>query len=313
MTEKEIIPDLESIYPRVSNLPDTSLIICTRNRPKLLFDLVESIIQGDEVPTEMIIIDDSDVPHDRLPDMTTSRICEIRYIWNQSIGLSRANNTGIATAKYDIIVFTQDDVLVTPAWFGTIVRALLQASPRSVVTGQVLPGEAEANGGFAPSTKSATNSQIFEGRIGIDVLYAQNMALYRSTFEEVGDFDPDLGPGTPFPAAEDNDFGFRLLEAGYRIVYDPNAVTYHRAWRSEDDLLHLNWNYGRGQGAYYAKHLDLRDRYMLWRMVSDIFGHVIRFPRRFLRRREQAYSDTAFVLGIISGAVEWLMRPKKNS
>ena len=295
-----------------ASLPNTSLIICSRNRPDLLAELVVSILQGEEVPTELVVVDDSDSPNVRLQNLVTDRSCEIRYIWNRSVGLSRANNTGIATARYDMIIFTQDDVLVTPTWFGVIVRSLLKAKPRTVVTGKVLPGGKEVGGGFAPSTKSDEEIEVYEGRIGLDVLYVQNMAIFRSAFDEIGEFDPDLGPGTPFPAAEDNDFAFRLLEAGYRIVYDPHAVIYHRAWRSEDEYLWLHWNYGRGQGAFYSKYFSLRDIHMIRRMSRNLWGYVLRFPFRIFRDRRQAYRDMLYVAGLLYGAIRWPIRKRSR-
>jgi GT2 family glycosyltransferase len=309
-------PSQETKEPGLSETPEsppaTSLIICSRNRPDLLTELVASILHGEEVPTELIVVDDSDSPNVWLQNLVTDRPCEIRYLWNRSLGLSRANNTGIATARYDLIVFTQDDVLVTPTWFGILVRSLLEAKPRTIVTGKVLPGGKEAGGGFAPSTKSDEEIKVFEGRIGSDVLYVQSMAAFRSAFDEVGNFDPDLGPGTPFPAAEDNDFAFRLLEAGYRIVYDPNAVIYHRAWRSEDEYLWLHWNYGRGQGAFYSKYFSLRDGHMIHRMARNLWGYVLRFPFRIFRDRRQAYRDMLYVAGLLYGAVRWRIRKRSR-
>jgi hypothetical protein len=32
------------------NLPATSLIVCSRNRPELLWDTIQSILQGYEIP-----------------------------------------------------------------------------------------------------------------------------------------------------------------------------------------------------------------------------------------------------------------------
>jgi GT2 family glycosyltransferase len=306
-SKTERIEDLERFdRDRVEDhLPETSLIICSRNRPEFLTELVISILQGDEVPTEIIIVDDSDACNDQLMNLVTDRPCMIRYLWNRSVGLSRANNTGIATARFDLIVFTQDDVLVTPTWFGILVRSLLEAGPRTAITGKVLPGTEESQAGFAPSTKSDEQIQIYEGRIGSDVLYVQNMAIFRSAFDEVGLFDPDIGPGTPFPGAEDNDFGLRLLEAGYRILYDSHAVNYHRAWRSEDEYLWLHWNYGRGQGAYYSKHFSLKDPHMIKRMIRDIWNYSIRFPYRIVRDHNQAWRDILYIGGLLYGAVRW--------
>ncbi len=297
----------------VTRLPATSLIICSRNRSKLLAELVASILEGDEVPTELIIIDDSDSRHEELATLTASRTCELRYLWARSRGLSRANNTGIVVARHDVLVFAQDDVLVTPTWFGTIVRALVEAGPGSVVTGQVLPGEAEVSGGFAPATRTDEHPIVYEGRTSQDVLYVQNMAMYRSAVEKVGRFDERLGPGTPFPAAEDSDFALRLLETGYRILYVPQAVVYHRAWRTDADYLPLRWNYGVARGAFYAKHVRLGNSYMLQRMLTDIRVHVADIPWKVRHDRQRACGNAVLVFGILFGAFKWSLTQHRRT
>ena len=144
----------ENGSPAPANLPPTSLIICSRNRPKMLAEAVQAILSGDEVPTEIIIVDQSDVPHPHLRTLTPDRASELRYLWTHSVGLSRANNYGIAAAQHDVLVFTHDDVSVTPSWFGLLVRSLVNSGQRAVVTGRVL-ATAEAPGNFAPSTTSS--------------------------------------------------------------------------------------------------------------------------------------------------------------
>jgi GT2 family glycosyltransferase len=298
---------------RQASLPPTSLILCSRNRPELLAEVVASVLKGNEVPAEMIIVDQSETPHSSVATLTTDRPCRIRYRHSRSVGLSRANNEGIAAAQHDLFVFAHDDVAATLTWFGTLVRTLVNAGPRTVVTGRVLPAAAELPGGFAPSTKTSEAPVVYTGRIGKDVLYPMNMALYRSAIPEVGGFDERLGPGTPFPAAEDNDLGFRLLEAGYRILYVPEAVLYHRAWRSEKDYVPLRWSYGRGQGAYYAKYLSLRDRYMLGRMARGLLGHLYQGACQARWQRRRAYGHLAYVLAVLSGAGEWLLKQRSGA
>jgi GT2 family glycosyltransferase len=283
----------------------TSLIICSRNRPEMLEDSVVSILKGSTVPTELIIIDQSDTANPFLATLTTVRACDIRYYWTDAVGLSRANNLGIARSRYDLLVFTHDDVLVTADWFENLTGSLLRLGTKSVVTGRVLPSHSEATGGFQLTLKVDDIPASYAGRIHEDVLYPLNMALYRSSIEEIGTFDETLGPGTPFPSAEDNDFGFRLLEAGYTIHYEPQATLYHRAWRPKDNYLNLRWNYGIGQGAFYAKHLNSQDRYMLWRMVKHAGLRVVYFPYRILHNRLKAYGDIVFAMGMIYGAVKW--------
>jgi GT2 family glycosyltransferase len=310
MTETVILPIAASSSP--ASLPASSLIIPSRNRPELLLAAVRSILQGDDIPTELIIIDQSDAPSTALATLTTDRACKIRYLWTKSVGASRARNAGIAAAQHDILVFTDDDVTVTSTWFGALIRALLCAGPRAVVTGRVLAAMAQTPGGFAPSTKADENHVVYVGRIGEDVLFSNNAAMFRSAIKEVGDFDVRLGPGGPFSTAEDNDLGFRLLEAGYRINYVPEAVLYHRPWRNERDYLPLRWSYGYGQGAYFAKHLSLRDRYMLWRMVRHIKNHLLGFVRRVWGQRHLACGDAVYVFAVLCGAAKWLLTQRRT-
>jgi GT2 family glycosyltransferase len=298
----------------------------------MLSSVVTSILNGEDVPDELLVVDQSIEPHPELAVFTTSR-CAFRYLHSATVGLSRGRNIGIAAAAHPIIVFTDDDVLVAPDWFGTIVRSLRTAGPRAIVTGRVLAADAEVEGGFAPSLHPGGERRVFEGRVHEDPLATFNVALHRSAHTEVGGFDVRLGPGTPFPAAEDNDFGHRLLEAGYRIVFDPDAVVYHRAWRDDRAFVGLRRDYGRGQGAFYAKHLSFEDPYMLRRMLGTLAGHVRRLPRALmndLRPRalpgQPAYwrsavrsstspvlaiAEAAWILGFCAGLVEWLTTKRR--
>ena len=295
-----------------SSLPPTSLILCSRNRPKPLFDCVQSILQGEDLPTELCIIDQSDAQHPKLAALKINRACEIRYLWTRSVGLGRARNAGIAAARHDILAFTDDDVVVPSTWFGSLTRALVRAGSRGVVTGRVLPTVPEMPGGFAPSTKIEEAPAVYEGRVGKDVLWGNNMAIYRSAIASIGGFDECLGAGSRFPSSEDNDLGFRLLEEGYRIIYVPEAMLYHRAWRSKQDHVSLGWSYGRGQGAYYAKYLSMRDRYMLRRMIWDIMHHVRCFPGRVWRQPYRACGDAVYVFALASGGIEWLLTQRRS-
>jgi O-antigen biosynthesis protein len=293
--------------------PTTSLIICSRNRPGLLSDTVKSIRSGNSLPTELVIIDQSDLRNDALASTTGPPGCEIRYLWTHSVGLGRARNAGIAAARYDVIVFIDDDMRVTANWFENLISAVVSCGDRAVVTGQVLPAEPDIEGGFAPSVKEDPNPTVFEGRVERDVLFTGNMATWRTVMENVGPFDDEFGTGSRFPSSEDNDYGFRLLEAGYRIHYVPQACVYHRCWRPERDYLPLCWNYGLGQGAFYAKYSSLRDQFMLRRMCKHVAWLTIRLPWRVFRHWRRASGDAVFVAGILTGAIQWIVTRRRST
>jgi GT2 family glycosyltransferase len=239
--------------------------------------------------------------------MKTAHECEIHYQWSRSVGLSLGRNLAIRLARYEYLAVTDDDVLVAPNWLSKLILALAEEGSKCVVTGRVLAVET-SGGGFAPSLNTEEESRVYQGRIWKDALWAGNMAMHRSVIGSIGLFDERLGAGSPFPGAEDNDYGFRLLESGFHIKYVPEAIVYHRAWRTADDYVPLRWNYGYGQGAFFAKHSSLRDGYMLQRIRTAIMRHGSRLVWDGLRRsRHQNLGEIVYILGLLCGAAKWLM------
>jgi len=143
-----------------------------------------------------------------------------------------------------------------------------------------------------------------------DVLAGGNMAIRVSDLEELGGFDERLGPGSRYPAAEDNDLGLRLLARGYSIRYEPEALVYHRAWRGAASYPLVRWRYGRGKGAFYAKSSQPGDRYGRSRAVADLGARARRLPR-VLHRPVYAAGEVLYVAGVVAGGVEWLLRERR--
>ncbi len=298
--------------PALSSLPElpkASLIICSRNRPELLVETIESILKGQCLPAELIVVDQSDRENAAVA-ATSSPACEVRYLWQPGRGVSRARNAGAMAARYPILVYTDDDMEVHPHWFSAIVAALVSEGATSVISGRVLamPGASEAS---TPSLKTSEERAVYQGRIGRDVLWTNNMAIYREAFLAADGFDERLGPGTPFPSSEDNDLGYRLLESDFRIVYEPRAVLFHRDWRSPRELRALQWSYGVGQGAFYAKYADLRDRFMLVVALADFRAQLRGFPR-ILRHPRILANRAIYVMGILYGAAGWTLRGRER-
>jgi GT2 family glycosyltransferase len=279
----------------------------------MVFETLQSILQGDQIPNEIIVIDQSKAVHPMLSIFQPDRECKIRYVHSDVHGSTRAINYGIDLSQNDLIVIINDDIFVEKTWFGALVQALVDAGPRGAVAGRILPTTSVTPGGFVPTLKEDTTPATYVGRINEDVFLCVNIALFHSAFHEVGCFDIRLGPGSAFRSAEDNDLGLRLLEAGYEIRYVPEAVVYHRAWRSTRDYLPTRWDYGYGQGAFYAKYFNWKDRFMIGRMWADVSRHAGRVLRYGLKRSiKQNSADIVYVTALISGASTWLLTQRKT-
>jgi GT2 family glycosyltransferase len=284
-------------------LPGVSVVIPTRNRPQDLLDAVESILAADEVPAEIVVADQSTGARAQLPRAAGVDVVHLEL---DSVGVSRARNEAIAAASHDVLVFTDDDVLVERDWLTKLVEPLLGAPPRTATTGAVLAQESES-GGHVPSLTHRTRPEVFSGRPFADPLFSNNMALRRQAFDDVGGFDERFGAGAEFSNAEDNDHGYRQHEAGYEIVFVPDAVLYHRGARRGRELARLDFSYGRGQGAFYAKHMSWSDRHMLRRMGRNT-AYRLRRLAAILRGDRGALREAIYLAGLVTGALGWARR-----
>ena len=288
----------------MSKLP-VAVVIATLGNPRYVLEAVESILSGSLVPDELIVVDQSR-PLDSWVSELPRRHPQVRLLHPDFSGLARAQNLAIRSSSSDLLVFTDDDVLVDRLWLEEMVAALQQSGPWAAVTGRVLPADPEGEGGRAVALATEAEPAVYQGRISKDVLSGNSMGFHRSAFEECGLFDERLGTGTPFGSASDNDFGYRLLSAGYRIEYVPEAVLYHRARRSGRELRKLQWDYGRGQGAFLTKHALAGDCFTLHRLFSNTGWWLRRIARRpLLRRSIYGHGDLVYLGGFLSAAAQW--------
>jgi hypothetical protein len=67
----------------------------------------------------------------------------------------------------------------------------------------------------------------------------------------------------------------------------------------------LEWRYGVGRGAYYAKHLRWRDAYMLFRLARDIESNLMEFAGYFRRTGRLSFDYLFLIFGLFYGAIRW--------
>jgi GT2 family glycosyltransferase len=287
-------------------LEPATLIIPTRNRPELLVTALRSVLGAELVPDEILVVDQSAACDGAVERLAAREGRAIRHEHDSGVGVSRARNLGARLARHEVLLFIDDDVLVLHDWCRAIRSALAAAGNDAVVTGQLAATAPELPGAFAPSTTADMSARTYTEPVDVDVLYTGNVALRRSTLRAAGWFDPRLGPGSRYPAAEDNDLAHRLRVSGVRIVYEPGALVHHRAWRPASELIPLRWRYGRGQGAFLAKHLTDPRGSTGRRLGSQLIRYGRRIARVGFERPGAAGPDVAYLLGLISGAAQWI-------
>jgi GT2 family glycosyltransferase len=198
-------------------------------------------------------------------------------------------------------------MFVEPDWLQSLLGAMSATDPRVVVTGRVLAAPDEGAGGTVPPAALVTRATpaVYRGRQPIDVVPGANVALHRATVLALGGYDERLGAGTRFASADDNDIGLRLLDAGCEVRHVPEAVVLHRAWRTRRQRMRMRWDYGRGKGAFYAKHMSRQDRYARRRMAADARKRLRIVLTSLPRSPQTAAAHGVYLAGMLAGAVEW--------
>lgn len=164
-------------------------------------------------------------------------------------------NQGVTASTGDHIVLLNDDVdVVTPDWLETMTGFLAESDVGAVGAKLLYADGTLQHGGHLYSRHPL---HIFHGYAGDDPgsfglleidrevsgVTAACLATRRSTWDEVGGFDP------AFPVAF-NDVDFCLRLRPRRIIWTPHAVLHHfesqsrhgRATAAEDELLMSRWS-----------------------------------------------------------------------
>ena len=252
--------------PALSLKPSLSstIAICTRDRTEDLHRCLEAILRLPADRQEIIVIDNCPSTIDTFNLVKANK--RIRYIHEEQPGLNIARNRALREAGGEIVVFCDDDAVPDHDWLRAHLRNF--ADPLVMcATGLTMPLELETEAQeiferYSPFGRgfkrriydSSTLSPWEAGRAGAGA----NMSLRRSVLEQIGEFDEALDAGTLTCSGGDTEYFARILTLGFRIVYDPAALSWHRHRRTLDELRRTYYGYGVGTYAAWTRSL-LRD------------------------------------------------------
>lgn len=220
---------------------------------------------------EVIVVDNAppDDATEKAFDQAVGDDPRFRYVREPRPGLSCARNRGLAEAQGEIIAYTDDDVLVDPAWIDGVVRGFERRPDVRCVTGLVaaagLDSASERYFDARVSWSTSCTPRIYDltpaGSAGPLHPFAAgvfgtgaNFAAHTATLRDLGGFDEALGAGTRTRGGEDLDIFVRVLLAGHALTYEPAALVWHSHRSDVDELTAQMFGYGSGLTAYIAKY-----------------------------------------------------------
>jgi glycosyltransferase involved in cell wall biosynthesis len=258
-------------------------VIATRNRGAGIVRTIESIIPTEQARSgavfELIVVDQSDDNATACAVIPYTEFARVRYLRTPPRGLGAARNVGVKAARSEWIAFTDDDCTAGPNWLEALRQGFDVDARVGVVFGNVTEGPHDCDAVFTPSyvrkgsrlARSIVEKHTVEG-IGAC------MALRKSVWTSLGGFDPLLGAGSRFHAAEELDFVLRALQAGYWVYETASAEVVHTGFRPNAQKSAVAYKYCFGIGAVYQKHLRCGRLDVLLPLVQLAFRWALREP-----------------------------------
>jgi glucosyl-dolichyl phosphate glucuronosyltransferase len=240
-----------------------SVIVPTRNRGRYLEECLQSLaVQDYDGQFEVIVVDNGST--DATPELLERwrrRDPRFQTTVESRVGLSRAKNAGIRLARGDLLLFTDDDVIVDRGWISAYVRFFADKKAESVVAGgKIVPIPDDLSNWPAWMTDLALEDL---GRLDYqreeplleawDYVWGANMAVPARMVKRLGFWDESLGRrGDARGTFEDTEYQDRVRAAGATVWFLPGAMVHHRiARRGVTPCRVLMTTFTRGRNDYW--------------------------------------------------------------
>jgi len=283
------------------------VVIVNWNRARDTIECLEALANLDYTNYRLLVIDNGST--DGSPEAIKAAFPAVEVIVNEdNLGFGRANNIGIEHALQqgaDYVFLLNNDALVDKR----LLTELVVVGESDPQIGMLVPkiyyhGEERRlwSAGarwrrFPPRVTiigfGREDGPAYSVQQEVDFATGCAMLIKREVFERAGLFDPAF-----FMYHEDYDFSARVRRAGYRIVYVPQAVVWHKVSVSTGEESPLKWYYlGKYIVPFYLKNchpprLSLA-LFALWVLVRETVKGNIRYLIPYLKGLRDGWKEFA--------------------
>jgi len=239
-----------------------TVAVATMDRPEGLARALRALLDGRVLPAQMVVVDQGARDASETLRAFGGAPVPLVHLRQARRGLSVSRNAAAAATRTPALAVTDDDCVPDAGWVAAIARAL--ASPEvDAVSGRVLPLGPPTPDTFEVSARSSERPVDFTAPVAPwEAGTGGNFAVRLDRLRAVGGYDERLGTGTPGRAAEDLDLLHRLLRAGFRVRYAPDALVLHER-QPRARRLAASEGYAHGVGAMCALWARRGDAYAL--------------------------------------------------
>ncbi len=265
-----------------------SAIICTHNRAGYLTKAIQSLIDQctPKENYEIIIVDNCSTDATKEAVMQFFGKANVRYLYEPTLGVTSARNTGWRNAQGKYIAYLDDDAIACPVWLDKILEVFKTVKPRpGCVGGKAVPIWEGTRPvwlsdwllhGLAIIDWSDTPHVLTN--ISVEWLVSANIAFPREILENVGGFNTRLcRQGNNLLSNGEVFLEKQIIQQGYTCFYHPEIMISHHIFKSR---LCQAWFKRR----YY------------WQGISDAVMQILQESPSTLQRLRLAVSKAKILL-----------------
>ena len=281
--------------------PKVSVVVPVYNAQATIEDCVNSLLEMD-FPTserEIILVDNHSV--DDTAKILSRFKDRIQVVHETKRGAAAARNRGVLSARGEIIALTDADCVVERAWLSNLVAPLTEESI-GIVGGKILAkrpcNPIEEFGESIHNHEDAIN--VYEPPHVITMNWASRVSVLRENL-----FDEK------FLRSQDVDLSYRILQRGYRFVFAPAAVVYHRNEKTFSGLFKEGFTHGFHSVQVIKKHKAFLASSHKSRIAGTGYRALVTSSMDYLAGRNRDFATCNFTfnlgkkIGKLSGSLRY--------
>lgn len=212
-------------------------VIITAYDPDLLEEVVEavrSVLRGTYESRDVIVAVDGTVSLAEKLEEKFAHLPDVEILLNrQNIGAAASRNRAVESACGGIVAFMDDDAIADERWLEELSRCYTEHNTLAA-GGKVEAIWLEAEPDFLPEEYywliGVTYRGFPEELTEVRNTFASNLSVDRLVFQDLGGFNPNIGPtGASLLQSAETEFCARLkAKTGSGVLYNPDAVMGHK-------------------------------------------------------------------------------------
>ncbi|MFH1202395.1 MAG: glycosyltransferase [Candidatus Omnitrophota bacterium] len=217
--------------------PFVSIIIAHFNGKEMIKDCLDALygIAYPKNKFEVIVVDNGST--DGSVRSIKNKYKKAIVLVNKINNYCKACNLGIVKSKREYVVLLNNDVVVGKRWLAELVKVIKSNNSIGAVTSKLFSGDTIQNAGLVglpnfywdergAGKKVSEYNSIAE----VDAISGTSVLYRRSALDQAGLLDEDF-----VMFGEDVDLSLRMKKHGWKLVYVPGSLAYHKKHGSCDE------------------------------------------------------------------------------